>query len=159
MLQKVRTPLDALGDLPTSRNLAAARERLAEAVRLEGAAASEFRVHCARVEADGRWVRNDRFATSAENDALAAAAAARLASNDMEVVRRAHGDSLNKHLARHEAASFEIMIEELRSAHATARKIAKAVQAAERDGASPSHKLRKVRRVANDLSTMLARLA
>lgn len=158
MLQKVRTPLDALGDLPTSRNLAAARERLAEAVRLEQAAAAEFRVHCARVEADGRWVRNCRFASDAENEALKAGAAARLASVEAETIRRAHGESLNKHLARYETASFEILIEELRSAHVTARRIAKVVEAAERDGASPSHKLRKVRRVANDLAAMLARL-
>lgn len=157
MLQKLESPLDLIARLPASRALAAARERHAAAVRLEEVAAAEFRTHCKRVGDEGRWPRNDRFASDAEAEAIKAGAAARLAATEAETVRRAHGESLNRHLAKYESAVLENLLEELRSAHVTARRIAKAAELAQRDGASPPHGLTKCRRIERELSSMLAR--
>jgi hypothetical protein len=159
MLQKVESPLELIGQIPTSRALTKARERHEEARRAEEAAAAEFRSHLHRVNTAGRWVERDPDAKKAESEAIRLGAATRLAAAESEAIRRLHGEQITKHLAKHEGACLETLTDALREAHEISRKITKALRAAERDGGHPGLKLRKVRRIESELRQMLARIA
>ena len=155
MLQKTPTALDALAELPTCRKLAQARARLEEARQASDIAAVEFREQCRKVAAADRWIRNDADASKAEGEAIRTHAAMRLATAEVEKLKQAHGTVLARHFAKHEAAALELIVEPMRDAREAARKIVQALEAGERDGASPSYQLNKAKRVLRLLNDAL----
>jgi hypothetical protein len=68
-----------------------------------------------------------------------------LAAAEVETARRAHGEVLAKHFAKHQAA-LDYLAELVREANAAARTIARAINAAEKDGLVPMLWLRRARR-------------
>ena len=146
MLQKLDGPLDEIARLPGCRTLAAARDKLEQLRQASEAARAAFGAHCARLRAADRWVRNDPAAHAAETEALKGDAAARLAHNEAEAAKRANGETLGRFIAKHEGACLEMLVEELRAAHETARRLSRVIEDAERDGYVPSFRMRKVTR-------------
>lgn len=157
MQQRVN-PIEALADLPVSKPLAKAREALEEVKQVEASALAAFRQECARINARGS-VMLDVQASQAEREAIKAGAATRLAHQECERLRQDHGVQLSNHLARHEADCLSLLTSALQEAQELAAKLAKAIDAAQRDGGHPSHKLGKVSRVAADLAQAIKRLS
>lgn len=158
MQQRAPSAIERLADMPgPSKALLAAREARELASRELDAANEAFRAQAMRVTNRG-GILLDSEARAAETNALRAHAALRKAAADVKEAERTHAPVVERHMAKNGPESLEILKAGLEQAHAAARQVAKAVELAQRDGASPPHGLMKARRIANDLAAILARL-
>ena len=158
MQQRAPSAIERLADVPgPGKALLAARDARELASRELDAANEAFRAQAMRVTNRG-GILLDREARAAETNALRAHAALRKAAADVKEAERAHAPAVERHMAKHGPESLEILKAALEQAHAAARQVAKAVERAQHGGASPPHGLTMSRRIASELSNIIARL-